>query len=209
MHEVTIPLAKLQRSASRRPEIEIDRILVVDEQAAPLKLQSLELLEQLCRGGLRTVLIKKSLLGGDAESSANWIRALREMTACALEVQWTLDPRTSIELRHLHHLTPPTGCSDAEVRWASEFRFGALYWRRGPNFVVVKDARREGISMLALDDPPSHAAFFDAMAGAHSGLANEPGYKELLQEGVLLNLGGRLITLPYRMRHWPVPFRAV
>lgn len=140
-----------------------------------------------------------------------WVSLLAAARAHGLAVDWTL-PTGGPDWAcadNLHHLPPPLAGEDAEVaRWTRRHSYAQLYWRRGPGFLSVIDARRPSRERYVLDDerlqevflrlgPPLRTSELD---GADTGSLGE-----LLDAGLAVTADGLATLLPYRLLHWPMP----
>jgi Family of unknown function (DUF5825) len=144
------------------------------------------------------------------------LHLLREATSHAVRLRWTLAGVPSLPLRtHIHLIPPIGGAGDAAAaharEWAAGYRYGACYYREGPGFVTIKDVRPGGEPVrMTIRDGAGH---FLAMSRARdeSDLAAQTaallGTAE--QAGLLIRHSGRLLILPYQIRHWPVPCVAI
>lgn len=186
----------------------IDLTLRVGE-SSPLY-GGLEAVSEHCKRGLRSVRLVGSvclcadLLAHDAEIALKWLALLKDLASCHVPVSWTctdIDTRLAARLRHL----PPPSV-DSRPLW--DFRFGAYYWRSGPAFVSVRDSRAEGVSIAHLDGPEFHA-FLRCERGVRDTEIYRDDLQNLVDADIVLHRWGFALVLPYRMKHWPVPFRAV
>lgn len=155
------------------------------------------------------------VFGQSAAHDLDLLYLLREATSNAVRLRWTLTgiPRFPL-LTHVH-LVPPSGgvgpAADYARRWAAGYRYGSYYYREGPDFVTVKDVRAGGepVRMIIANG----AAHFLAMASARSAgelSADAAAMLEVAEQaGLLIRTADRLLVLPYRIRHWPVPYVAI
>ncbi|MET8470061.1 DUF5825 family protein [Streptomyces sp. NPDC006422] len=175
-------------------------------------------------------------LYGDGRSVTRAVQFLRECQAAGLRTHWepapaprhtydapdapeeapeapegfTYDPRT------LHHLPPPAQ-QDGEpaelTAWREAHAYGMLYHRRGPGFVTVMDRRERPASARFTLDHPDLLAAFDVLGDAapleELAPAHQEAARHLADEGLTLIVGGWAVTLPPRMRRWPVPCMAI
>jgi hypothetical protein len=165
----------------------------------------------------RDVVLDTALaFGRSAEEDLDLLRYLRDATGHGVRLRWRLDGVPVLPMRTHVHLVPPVDGVDAASaayadRWAAGYRYGLYYFRRGPDFVVVKDVRPEGEpARLTIDEGAEH---FLAMARAQTVDELDPAARDLLDQvaaaGLLIRAGDRLLVLPYRLRHWPVPYLAI
>lgn len=144
------------------------------------------------------------------------LRYLRDVTSHAVRLRWRLAGVPTFPLHTHVHLVAPAGGVDADatahaLRWTAGYRYGSFFYRQGPGFVMIKDVRPESEdARLTIDEGAEH---FLAMAGAQTVDDLEPAARDLVdtvaEAGLLLRADDRLLVLPYRMRHWPVPYLSV
>lgn len=139
----------------------------------------------------------------------DFIRFLRDAVAASLPVRWSMAEVDEDLLPRLTHLFPP---SNAPASWITDFGFGRFFWRNGPSFITVRDLRSsQDPTQYILDDPDLVAIF----RGAEQSLdvaslkPSNAALRELIDEGLVLELGGRALTLPYRLLTWPIPCMAL
>lgn len=151
-------------------------------------------------------------VGADLEQ----LRLLREATENAEPLRWQLAGVPLVPLHSHVHLVPPVDgvdeASAAHARvWTDGYRYGSFFYRVGPGFVLVKDIRPGGEPNRMIIDEGAEQFVALASASAVGGLDREA--RELVdtaeEAGLLLRNGDQLLVLPYRMRHWPVPYLAV
>ncbi len=152
-------------------------------------------------------------------ATVEFIHFLRDAMSFGLKVHWHCHNDLGIDVRLLTHLPPPVAneSADSSLRqWQDEHSFGRFYWRRGPEFVLVKDTRPivKGARYI-LDDSRSVVAFSRLQDPTELNLlaveSDEIGAAVhlLIDEGIAIQVGGWAVALPYRMRNWPVPYTAV
>ncbi|MET8630888.1 DUF5825 family protein [Kitasatospora sp. NPDC004669] len=155
-------------------------------------------------------------LGGNPLATLTFLAFLRVCLEEGVAVRWTATASGELDTAPLHHLWPPSGIvglpTDRRRAWRQAFRYGLCYFRRGPGFITVKDARAEHGVHLMLDHPDLIATF---LAGC-TPLPADPltatqrqAVGLLTAENLMYSLGDLLLTLPTHMRRWPVPFSAV
>ncbi|SCL23849.1 hypothetical protein GA0074692_1659 [Micromonospora pallida] len=144
------------------------------------------------------------------------LRYLRDVTSHAVRLRWRLAGLPCFPLHTHVHLVAPSGGVDADsaahaTAWTAGYRYGSFFYRRGPGFVSIKDVRPESEdARLTIDEGADH---FLAMAEARTLAELAPDAQDLVdtvaEAGLLLRAGQRLLVLPYRLRHWPVPYLAI
>lgn len=166
---------------------------------------------------LRTVTVAEPVdLSVSTDECLRLLRVLRDATSHAVRVSWTLSgPPALPERTHTHLIPPQSGTGEAARRyadrWASAYRYGAFYYRLGPGFVAIKDVRDDADAARMVIDEGSEA--FLALAEAATRAEVEHLDAEVLETaaeaGLLLYTDDRILILPYRMRHWPVPYASI
>lgn len=137
---------------------------------------------------------------------------LRELQSVGLIVHWA-GGAAGVASEDLAHLSPPEAEDNDLSVWRARHRYGLFYYRSGPNFVSIVDRRRSAdANRYVIYDP-------DLLAVFHAGLAedarigsqnlNEDAVQTMREERIVIPFGGGLVTLPCRMRRWPVPFDAI
>jgi hypothetical protein len=146
---------------------------------------------------------------------------LRELQSIGATVRWHgavdgLDPNDLV------HLPPPEPLADessptlsrAVEWWRLRHQYGLFYYRQGPGFVSVVDRRRPAEAQRYVVHDP---AMLDIL---RAGLVSEPisrydspaaraAIDALREERTVLPFGELLVTLPCRIRRWPVRYDAV
>lgn len=168
--------------------------------------------ESLRRRGLRKVSLAAPVdLRGPGHDVAIALRLVRECTAHQVLVDWSVVAGDQVDVAPLFGLTPPTvvtGIDRAAKLWRERFRFGSLYWRAGPGFILISDTRGAIRNEFKLKAPGLVQTF---LALARGAVQNESGLRHshaLRQEGLVFESDGWTIGLPYRMRSWPIPCNA-
>ncbi|MEV0326829.1 DUF5825 family protein [Micromonospora echinospora] len=122
-----------------------------------------------------------------------------------------------LDMEYFRTLLPRLAAADWDLRMhyevKSTFRLGLCYYRQGPGFLGVRDVRDPAESAVyVLDEPPLREAFLRCLTPQRLDdwpAQGQAAAEELIAEGLLLRRGGLAVTLPYRMRVWPVPATAV
>jgi hypothetical protein len=103
--------------------------------------------------------------------------------------------------------------ADGIAAWRERYRYGLFYCRLGPGFATVKDQRRaEETERYVIDDPEVLDVFLRALAIVRLGGMGrrERAHAEMLwREGLLLRCEDVAVTLPMRLKKWPVPYSAI
>jgi hypothetical protein len=156
------------------------------------------------------------LLDGDDAETAWAIALLRECASWGLPVRWHGTTHPPFDTAALHHLPPPRsmdGQSPALGRWRENHRHGSYHFRCGPEFIQVKDARDAVRSIrFELSGPDTIGTFMRCLRPtrvSELSTAAQAEEEQLTADHLLLRVDGLAVTLPARMRRWPVPVDAV
>ncbi len=174
----------------------------------------------LAAGGLGAIAIGGVLCIGRAaaEQSLAFIRFLRDCESWGVQVAWQGSLGDGVAPNLLSHLAPPAPllAEAAEgTATAPGDRYGRCYWRAGPGFAVVSDTRpgRPAQRLTFSEGPELHLFHTLQRPVEHARCARTGAARralaDLVQEGVVLQLGAWALSLPCRMRLWPVPNMAI
>ncbi|MEO3792995.1 DUF5825 family protein [Nonomuraea sp. B10E15] len=160
-------------------------------------------------------------LGERPEETVAFIAVLRDNLERGTVVDWTGGVRPGFDTAPLLHLPPPRrpvpaagqeGSAGLDV-WRSRFRIGLCYYRRGPGFLQVKDMRDPAAAArMIIDDGALGSAFTRCLRPRRLpglGTDERDAVDVLIDERLVLRCGDLVVTLPHRMRRWPVPAMAV
>lgn len=156
-------------------------------------------------------------LSRDAKSTMAFLVFLQAALTRGVEVRWSGLVRGEFDTASLHHLWPPAtvaGLPAGKVRaWQETFRYGLCYFRAGPGFILVNDGRAsDGKVRFVIDHPDLVATFLAGREPLVNGslTAVQREAVDLLEaENLVYRIGELLLTLPARMRQWPVPCTTV
>ena len=175
---------------------------------------------ELVAGGVALVSVVGEIrLGEDtADTSLHFLRFLRDALSHGLRVRWDGCFGAGLPVRAVSHLIPPAGgtslaLNPAVAAWRQRFAYGRCYWRAGPGFVQVSDARvSRAAASWTIADPVTVELFTRLMQPAaltecRGDPAAARAIADLRDKELVLQLGDRLLSLPYRMRRWPVMYR--
>ena len=152
------------------------------------------------------------------DTSLDFLRFLRDALSHGLRVRWHGRFGAGLPVRAVSHLIPPAGgaslaLNPAVAAWRQRFTYGRCYWRAGPGFVQVSDARAgRAAADWTIVDPVAVELFTrlmqpTALAECCGDPAAARALADLRDKALVLQLGDRLLSLPYRMRHWPIMYR--
>lgn len=143
----------------------------------------------------------------DHAAALEQLSLVRELTGIGMAVQWVLHCDDNDPIALLRHLYPPADVigadTDAAGRWRGSYRFGDLFYRKGPGFIHVRDARWKGIRRLTLDRPGHFEAVDLLSEGATLDRLPPRIANGLRTQRLVLELGSHLWWLPYRISRWP------
>ncbi len=149
------------------------------------------------------------LAGGAPAARALWqLQVVRDLTACAVWVDWriALDERT--DWRSLSHLQPPAAVSgtgddeEATRRWRHEHYLGKCLWRRGPGFVQIRDRRWGALHRFTVEETDYQEAIDTLACGTPAGAVPPAVLADLAGEHLVTVLDGHACFLPYRVNRW-------
>lgn len=161
--------------------------------------------------------MKPVALGAEPRSTALFVAFLRDSTTHLTGVEWRGTLADTVDPALLHHLPPPldlgAGSDEIVARWRTSYRYGTCYYRRGPGFLLVRDARvAVSAARYTLDDPVLVATFLRCQEptslNALTGEQRE-AVSLLHAERLVLRMADIVVGLPIRMLHWPIPSMAV
>ncbi|MEA1671953.1 DUF5825 family protein [Nitrospirillum sp. BR 11163] len=179
---------------------------------------SLREIEAFCQSGLSFAKLTGPSLpepadAAESQRTLRWIECLRDFTACGVVVDWPAAAELAGRVAQLCHIVPPRKEAGAFDRWHVLHRFGTCYSRFGPNFILIKDRRDpENGAEFLLEGTAHESAFRKCQSVAPLDgfdAAEQDALTELVEEKLVLVLHGSALALPFRMRHWPVPFTAI
>jgi hypothetical protein len=180
------------------------------------ELPSLEACERIASAGARELVISPQV---DLRhpSALDAVRVVRDFVALNVPVTWSVSNGGSVDPRTLTHLWPPEQFPghDALLDAWREFAFGVLYWRSGPGFVIARDVRPGFEATVYTIDTPAALRYFSAFqvpARVETVVADpdrDEDFRSLVDAGLLMVVGGCALTLPYRIKKWPVPFSSI
>lgn len=164
-------------------------------------------------------------LGADALATMNFLSFLRTAVTQNVEVRWNARIISSgssaevLDTAPLHHLWPPTTVAvgshppEEPRAWRAAFKYGLCYFRRGPDFALIKDTRIADCHVrLTIDHPDLLATFLAGctlLRDSALTATQREAVSVLAKENLMYRLDDLLLTLPTRMRRWPIPFSAV
>jgi hypothetical protein len=145
-----------------------------------------------------------------------FVARLRDLHTELTDVVWHASIAPEFDVTSVVHLPPPQpdgGRSGALAHWRETHRPAMFHYRTGPGFIVVRDTRPAvSAARFILDDPVLLDTFTlclqphlltDLSSDARKAAAL------LLDERMLLRLDDWIVTLPNRMRRWPIPSQIV
>lgn len=140
------------------------------------------------------------------------LAVLRDLMSFRVKPIWHLICPTDLDLRPFYFIFPPQSINGKQFsasEWMSEFRYGLLYWRKGPGFVSVRDGRDNSVTEATL----TAGTFLDAFRLAQYGCCEDTldlvRVKPLVDDKIIERIGSHLLVLPYRMIYWPIPCNVI
>ena len=173
---------------------------------------------EIAAAGYERVLIEEPVPAGESiDEDLRLLRFLRECTSHTLRLEWTLTGRPLVEPRNLAHLVPPvrgvgSAATECVAAWRAAYRYGTYHYRRGPGFVTVKDVRPDGETARLTIEGESATQFrilAEATSLAELDAATIDALADAVEYGLAVRGADTVLLLPFRMRHWPVPYVAV
>ncbi|MBC6462654.1 DUF5825 family protein [Actinomadura sp. HBU206391] len=153
------------------------------------------------------------ILGENPVDTVRFVSWLRDRFSDGVIVRWQGSVVSTFAPPDLYHLPPPEGTGGWYQEWRDTFALGLFYFRRGPGFIQIKDVRDPAASAsFVLDEGPLTRTFTRCLVPC--SLAELQGDEReaaeaLLEENLLLRAGDLVVTLPNRMKRWPVPAMAL
>jgi Family of unknown function (DUF5825) len=191
-----------------RTGVQSGAVLELDEPGASLDLD----VAAAVRGGVRAVRLRGTcrLAANEPRATLALIRLLRDAASHGVPVTWQARDAVGLDAGLLAHLPPPEPSADTGedlAQWRQRHQPGLCYYRVGPDFVLVKDARRDSAPVrLRLEGVVDEFRRLEDVVDVHGLDAAAAGVLEDLErEALALRLGDLATLLPSRMRRWPVP----
>lgn len=171
---------------------------------------------------LKTIRVT-DVVDGSNPAILDFLAFLRDSTGTGVKLLWQhlsqSYPSDSVLASDFYHLFPPTAerperNAKEHLDWSSSFRYGDLYYRRGPGFVSVIRNTEGRPARYVIDDPVELRVFMGALEPAvvtdlAKGSGEYAALRALQAEGLIAVNSGRCVTLPYRMSRWPIPMLTV
>jgi hypothetical protein len=147
----------------------------------------------------------------DPVTLTSWLASLRDAVTALVAVRWTGQVTLPPPLvATLVHLPPPTGTDNQS--WHDLHPGSALYFRRGPGFIQIKDTRRSRPRMIITLDNPAELELFQRIArpvgiGELAGLHDQ--LHEFLDAGLAYQAGDLVVGIATHLRRWPIPHTGI
>jgi hypothetical protein len=173
----------------------------------PTELSHVDSIVEQSIAGLRVAELEDAVDLAEA-GSAVLLALVRDLSACRVQVCWTLKVSPTRDASALFCLPPPSRANlpDAVLRtWHQRFRFGALHYRRGPGFLLVSDSRSGMTDELRIKNGALTEALFAAAHGVAEDILAPAVRAFLLRERLAILVGPSLVSLPTPIVRWPVP----
>jgi hypothetical protein len=149
----------------------------------------------------------------DPAGATSWLAALRDAASAPVAVRWTGQVALAPSLiSNVVHLPPPAPTSAATQLWHDLHPSSALYYRRGPGFILIKDVRRSRRRMIITMDDPVELELFDHITRpVEIGLLTRFGSQltEFLDTGLACRAGNLVVGIATHLRRWPIPHTGI
>ncbi|MGF7237796.1 MAG: DUF5825 family protein, partial [Frankia sp.] len=136
---------------------------------------------------------------------------VRELTSYGIAVDWKInlgaEPGRWLLLSHLYppRLIVAASSGDAELEtWRNTYHLAKFGYRRGPNFIQIRDYRTGTLKRHVIrirDHDESFSQLLTGVAGTSLSRSLTDTYH---REGLIIEVGGKVLWLPYRIRAWPL-----
>lgn len=203
----------VQSAANGSLEQTNEPCLVLGGDQLPEGLASQASIAAQCLTGLRRVVFETPFrLRAPSHADVRRLRAIRDLTSCSVPVEWAIVEIGEFDLSQIVSFYPPhtiAGEDQLQRDWADQFRYGSFYWRRGFEFLTIRDARQANTTLLTLDSADYIEAFRRCIDVDTVPRSFSQPLSDLMAEGVIVVISKWLLVVPYRMKHWPVPFNSV
>nr|WP_255679581.1 DUF5825 family protein [Brevibacillus humidisoli] len=145
------------------------------------------------------------------------IQLMRDSQSLGIKMYWEGVVTEKFDFYQLFHMVPPIkldvpGYTNLIEEWHQNYRYGSFYYRKGPSFLLIKDTRLpENSCRFVIDELPLLNIVYQCLTPQHRDQINEGSsyVEQLVNEGILLEYHDYLITLPYRVLKWPIPYDAI
>jgi len=138
--------------------------------------------------------------------SLAWLALLRDLAGLGIRVQWSAVVRTDWPCLLVMTLPPPIRGDPPGLieRWQTTYEPLSLLWRQGPGFALIDDCRRGKTRRWTLTSPRLLRAWrlLQDPRRLTTGLSRLAF--ELLEEDLVVAVGGWALAAPVRVQRWPV-----
>lgn len=146
----------------------------------------------------------------DPAGLMSWLVSLRDATSALVAVRWSGPVNLPAPLiSSIVHLPPPASTGQP---WQDLHPGSALYYRRGPGFILVKDRRRSRPRMIITLDDPAELELFDLITRpveADKLTPFHPHLDEFLDAGLACRAGDLVVGVATHLRRWPIPHTGI
>jgi len=150
-------------------------------------------------------------LDSDDPGVVTALALVRELTSYGVAVDWDVnlgaEPGRWFLLSHLYppRLIASMSLGKAELEtWRNTYHMAKLGYRRGPNFIQVRDYRTGALKRHIIRLRDHQRALAPLLTGVASAALSKPLSNTYHRQGLIIDVRGRVLWLPYRIRKWPL-----
>jgi hypothetical protein len=166
----------------------------------------------MIRAGARHAVLPETVdLTGDDPASGLALGLVRELTGHGAAVDWRLELGDSHHYGALlSHLFPPSrlscdpGPGDLLAAWRRDYHLAKLCFRRGPDFIQVRDYRWGNLRRHVIRTRDYEHTFVPLLNGAPAGSLPPTSLSGLRAAELVIEVKDEVCWLPYRLKQWPL-----
>jgi hypothetical protein len=150
-------------------------------------------------------------LDSDDPSVLRALALVRELTSYGVAVDWEInlgaEPGRWLLLSHLYppRLIASMKLGKAELEtWRNTYHVAKLGYRRGPNFIQVRDYRTGALKRHVIRLQDHERALGPLLTGVAGSALSKPLSDAYHRQGLIIDVSGKALWLPYRIRKWPL-----
>jgi hypothetical protein len=175
----------------------------------------LKMIKKLISLGLKEIHATLYFIQFEPKVALRQVQLLRECVSLGVRICWKGKIDKDFNLKPFFHLPPPISLNASESilnDWRETYQFGTFFWRQGPEFIFVKDIRDpKNSAKFIIDDAPMISIINQCLKPTKTNTfkGKELFVEELIEEGILFECQDYILTLPYRIMEWPIPFDTI